>query len=60
MTTLELLMAVEARGVKVGGNDKLRNIASVLSAHEDFKSVAWKDTTAWWLKDRPVPGEGDK
>lgn len=54
----ELLEGVLGLGAHVGGENKQRNLGSMLSSNKGFKSVPWKGGTAWWVTDRPLP-KGD-
>ncbi len=53
----ELVARLAERGKPIGGKDPVTNLSSVLSPHEDFVSVPWGKTRAWWLADREVPSE---
>lgn len=53
----ELVTRLAERKKVIGGKDPVTNLSSVLSPHEDFVSVPWGKTRAWWLSDREVPPE---
>lgn len=55
--TTGLVKTIEAQGVELGGKDPHINLASSLSRSERFRSVTYKGQRAWWLTDRPYPGE---
>jgi hypothetical protein len=54
-----LVTALTAHGVTVGGNNPNVNLSSTLSRDGRFRSVRYKDRMSWWVKGTPFPGELD-
>jgi hypothetical protein len=54
-----LVKALEAHGVSVGGNNPNINLSSVLSKDTRFRSVRYKERSSWWVYGTPFPGELD-
>ena len=54
-----LVKALAAHGVTVGGNNPNINLSSVLSKDTRFRSVRYKDRASWWVHGTPFPGELD-
>jgi len=55
MPIRELIAAMEALGVHVGGKKPASNLGSALCAHGDFQSLDWEGGKAWWLAEVPLP-----
>lgn len=54
-----LVKALTAHGINVGGTNPNINLSSVLSKDGRFRSVRYKDRACWWVKGTPFPGELD-
>lgn len=54
-----LVKALNAHGVAVGGTNPNINLSSTLSKDGRFRSVRYKDRYSWWIKGKPFPGELD-
>lgn len=59
MPTVNLVKALLAHGIEVGGVNPNINLSSVLSKDGRFRSVRYKDRSSWWVKGSPFPGELD-
>lgn len=57
LSTKQLLVEIPKLGVQIGGKDPSGNLVSILSGSDDFHSILWKGSRAWWPKDRPLPEE---
>ncbi|PWE18569.1 hypothetical protein DDZ18_02905 [Marinicauda salina] len=57
LTTQLMLQEFEKLGQPIAGKDPATNLASSLSRSDKFRSVIYKGQRAWWLTDRPYPGE---
>ncbi len=60
LTARELVARLAERGKTIGGKDRVTrvtNLSSMLSPHNDFVSVRWSGTQAWWLAGRELPSE---
>ena len=57
LTARELVARLAERGKVIGGKDKVTNLSSTLSPHDDFVSIPWGGARAWWLTDREIPPE---
>ena len=56
---VELLDHVRAEGAVVEGKRPHINLSSTLSRDKRFRTVRYEGRPAWWLADRPFPGEID-
>ena len=54
-----LVKALNAHGVRVGGAQPNINLSSVLSKDARFRSVRYKDRACWWIEGTPFPSELD-
>jgi hypothetical protein len=54
-----LVRALGAHGINVGGSNPNINLSSVLSKDGRFRSVRYKDRASWWVTGTPFPGELD-
>lgn len=54
-----LVRALLAHGITVGGNNPNINLSSTLSRDSRFRSVRYKDRASWWVTGTPFPGELD-
>jgi hypothetical protein len=54
-----LVKALNAHGIRVGGTNPNINLSSILSKDDRFRSVRYKDRKCWWIEGTPFPGELD-
>lgn len=54
-----LVRALNAHGIRVGGANPNINLSSILSKDDRFRSVRYKDRKCWWVEGIPFPGELD-
>lgn len=54
-----LVKALNAHGIRVGGANPNINLSSILSKDLRFRSVRYKDRKCWWVVGTPFPGELD-
>ena len=54
-----LVKALNAHGIRVGGANPNINLSSILSKDDRFRSVRYKDRQCWWIVGTPFPGELD-
>jgi hypothetical protein len=54
-----LVKALNAHGVRVGGTNPNINLSSILSKDDRFRSVRYKERKCWWIEGTPFPGELD-
>ena len=58
MTARELVGALPAFGVSVGGKNPLANVTSILSKrNNEVKSIRWNGKYVWWFNDRALPAD---
>lgn len=55
MTGADIMAALPARGVTVGGADPVVNFTSSMSKSGKFQSVRRNGKYYWWFKDEPLP-----
>jgi hypothetical protein len=58
-STTNMVRALGAHGIAVGGTNPNINLSSVLSKDGRFRSVRFKGGTCWWVRNVPYPGELD-